>query len=152
MKSYEMAVKNAKNTHFMATTKSTNSHSAQLFRVIQSLICWRELKLLVDQTKDSLKFSFHLNHGTEMALIILTDDLHGGLALQLLDTTTAFDTANHNLIKHCLANMEICGTALKWLIYFPKVRNKGWCQGRWYVQGAHLYMVSLEGNSLLNVI
>lgn len=63
-------------------------------------------------------------HGTEMALVALTDDLwrhldRGGSGLLLLlDLTAVFDTVSYDLLTHCLPDTRIWGTALQWLTSF----------------------------------
>ena len=80
---------------------------------------WEETSAL-----DPFQSSFQPGHGVETALVTLTDDLQrkldlaGSTLLFLLDLTAESDTVNHGLLAHCLADMGIQGTALKWLQSF----------------------------------
>ena len=66
----------------------------------------------------------------EMALVTLTDNVWrkldlGSLALLiLLDITTAFDTVDHGLLAHHLADIGVQGLALQWLKSFLQGRGQ----------------------------
>lgn len=81
-----------------------------------------QLQKFLDETSalDLFQSSFSSGHGTETALVALTDNLCWQLdqdmpvLLFLLDLTAVFDKADHNLLTHHLANMESHGVALQW--------------------------------------
>lgn len=78
---------------------------------------------------DPFHSGFSSSHGTETALVALTDDLHKQLdqgvlvLLILLDLTAVFDVVDYDLFAHRLANVGIDGVTLQWLTSF--LRGQG---------------------------
>lgn len=70
-----------------------------------------------DKRRSTFQSGFHPSHGTETALVTLTDDLQrqinqGRLMLSLLlKLKAAFDAVNYNLLARLLTSTRICRSA-----------------------------------------
>lgn len=85
-----------------------------------------QLQGFLDDTSilDPFQSGFCPGHGTEMALVALTDEFQrlldqGGLALLLfLDLIVMFSTVSYGLMTHCIADIGVQRTIFQWFSYF----------------------------------
>uniref|UniRef100_A0A670I3D4 Reverse transcriptase domain-containing protein n=1 Tax=Podarcis muralis TaxID=64176 RepID=A0A670I3D4_PODMU len=102
-----------------------------LGKVIERAVA-EQLGGFLDETSalDPFQSGFRAGHGTETALVTLTDDLRrqldrgGSGLLILLDLSAAFDLVDHELLDHCLADVGIQDTVLQWLCLFLSGRGQ----------------------------
>uniref|UniRef100_A0A670I2H7 Reverse transcriptase domain-containing protein n=1 Tax=Podarcis muralis TaxID=64176 RepID=A0A670I2H7_PODMU len=102
-----------------------------LGKVIERAVA-EQLGRFLDETSalDPFQSGFRAGHGTETALVALTDDLRrqldrgGSGLLILLDLSAAFDMVDHELLDHRLADVGIQGTVLQWLRSFLSGRGQ----------------------------
>ena len=73
---------------------------------------------------------YRQGHGTEMTVLCVHYDIVRALGEQkivllvLLDLSTAFHTVNHPCLITILEELEVCGTAKKWLISYLLDRHQ----------------------------